>query len=111
MSIARMWVMVVATALALAAIATETRAAGAHSDLPKTMRAAAIDRVGGPEVLTLHTLPVPAVGADEILIAVHTAGVAIWDADIRQRLTFASKPNFPFVMGSDGAGTVAAVGS
>jgi NADPH:quinone reductase-like Zn-dependent oxidoreductase len=75
------------------------------------MQAAAIDRVGGPEVLTIHTLPVPEVGAGEILIAVQTAGVAIWDADIRQRLAFASKPLFPFVMGSDGAGLVAAVGS
>jgi NADPH:quinone reductase-like Zn-dependent oxidoreductase len=75
------------------------------------MRAAAIDRVGGPEVLTIHTLPVPEVGAGEILIAVQTAGVAIWDVDIRQRLAWASKPHFPFVMGSDGAGLVAAVGS
>ena len=28
--------------------------------VPETMRAAAIDRFGGPEVLTLHVLPVPA---------------------------------------------------
>jgi len=117
--------MVVATALVLAAMLTPVRAgepssdasapatsgARTRSDLPKTMKAAAIDRVGGPEVLTVHTLPVPEVGAGEILIAVHTAGVAIWDADIRQRLAYASKPLFPFVMGSDGAGLVAAVGS
>jgi NADPH:quinone reductase len=127
MSIARvfrMWLMVLAVLPVLAAISTVTRAAEpgtgasapatltarARSDLPKTMRAAAIDRAGGPEVLTIHTLPVPEVGADEILIAVHTAGVAVWDADIRQRLMYASKPHFPFVMGSDGAGLVAAVG-
>jgi NADPH:quinone reductase-like Zn-dependent oxidoreductase len=75
------------------------------------MQAAAIDRAGGPEVLAIHTVPVPHLDADEVLIAVHTAGVAIWDADIRQRLAYASKPHFPFVMGSDGAGLVAAVGS
>ena len=45
--------------------------------LPQTMQAAAIDRAGGPEVITLHTLPVPKPQADEVLIAVNTAGVAI----------------------------------
>ncbi len=93
--------------LAAPAVLAATRA---QSDLPKTMRAAAIDRAGGPEVLTIHTLPVPEVGANEVLIAVHTAGVAVWDADIRQRLVYIAKPHFPFVMGSDGAGLVAAVG-
>jgi len=88
-----------------------TLATRAHSELPKTMRAAAIDRPGGPEVLTIHTLPVPEIGADEVLIAVHTAGVAVWDAGIRQQLMYVSKPRFPLVMGSDGAGLVAAVGS
>ena len=86
------------------------RPSGPAAVLPKTMRAAAIDRVGGPEVLTLHTLPVPQIGPDEVLIAIHSASVAIWDADIRQRLVFIHKPVFPFVMGSDGAGIVAAVG-
>jgi len=41
------------------------------------MRAAAIDRFGGPEVLTLHRLPVPVTEANEVLIAVDTAGIAI----------------------------------
>src|SRR5689334_6975669 len=94
-----------------ALLALTTFSSAPCAEIPKTMRAAAIDHPGGPEVLTLHTLPVPDVGADEVLIAVHTAGVAIWDADIRQRLAHASKPQFPFVMGSDGAGLVAAVGS
>jgi len=80
-------------------------------NLPKTMRAAAIDRPGGPEVLAIHTLPLPRPGAKEVLIAVHTAGVAVWDANVRQRLMYVSKPAFPLVMGSDGAGIVAAVGS
>src|SRR5216684_8591551 len=31
------------------------------SNAPATMRAAAIDRFGGPEVLKLHTVPVPEV--------------------------------------------------
>jgi NADPH:quinone reductase-like Zn-dependent oxidoreductase len=48
------------------------------------MRAAALDRFGGPDVLTLHVVPMPALDASEVLIAVHTAGVGSWDADMRE---------------------------
>ena len=76
------------------------------------MRAAALDRAGGPDVLTLHTLPVPAIEPDEVLIAVHTAGVGGWDADMREGWTPDGKrPRFPLVLGTDGSGTVAAVGA
>jgi hypothetical protein len=37
--------------------------------VPRTMFAAAIDRFGGPEVITPHALPIPAVDAGEVLIA------------------------------------------
>ena len=47
------------------------------------MKAAAIDRFGPPSVLKLHTLPVPDAGPGEVLIALHAAGVGVWDADIR----------------------------
>src|SRR5947209_1710206 len=57
-------------------------AAAKTHHLPQTMRAAAIDRFGGPEVLTLHTLPVPTPGPSEVLIAIDTAGVGSWDADM-----------------------------
>jgi NADPH:quinone reductase len=80
--------------------------------LPKTMRAVAIDRFGGPEVLTLHELPLPSLGPDEVLIAVHTAGVGSWDAEIRGGWWPGEKPvRFPVVLGSDGSGTIAAKGS
>ena len=80
--------------------------------LPATMRAAAIDRFGGPEVVTLHTLPVPDVDPGQVLVAVHTSGLAGWDADIREGWSpTGRKPRFPLVLGSDGSGTVAAVGS
>jgi hypothetical protein len=35
------------------------------AQIPPTMRAVAIDRFGGPEVLKLHTLRVPQPGHDE----------------------------------------------
>jgi NADPH:quinone reductase len=79
--------------------------------VPQTMRAAAIDHTGGPEVLSLHTLPVPAPGADEVLIALHTAGVGPWDVDIREHLEYWKNRRYPLVLGVDGAGTIAAVGS
>ncbi len=79
--------------------------------VPRTMFAAAIDRFGGPEVITPHALPVPAVDAGEVLIAVDTAGVGRWDADIREGYYASRKPHFPLVLGFDGSGVVAAVGS
>src|SRR6202048_2639566 len=79
--------------------------------VPRTMFAAAIGRFGGPEVITPHAPPVPAVDAGEVLIAVDTAGVGRWDADVREGYFAARKPHFPMVLGFDGAGVVAAVGS
>src|SRR6266436_5807563 len=78
-----------------------------------TMQAAAIDRFGGIETITLRTLPVPEGGPDEVLIRVESAGVAVWDVFEREggfAQMFGIEPKFPYVLGSDGAGTVAAVG-
>src|SRR5258708_15458222 len=79
--------------------------------IPKTMRAAAIDRFGGPEVLTLHELPLPEIDTNEVLIKLHTSGVGPWDADIRGGWWPEGRPKFPVVLGTDGSGTVAAAGS
>ncbi len=79
--------------------------------VPRTMFAAAIDRFDGPEVITGHALPVPPLDADEVMIAVDTAGVGPWDADVREGLYAPRKPHFPLVLGYDGSGIVAAVGS
>jgi NADPH2:quinone reductase len=94
--------------------ASRRRAANSRRspNVPPTMRAAAIDRFGGPEVLKLHILPLPGVGPGEVLIAVHTAGVCSWDADMRDGWSpDGRRPRFPLVFGTDGSGTIAAVGS
>lgn len=77
------------------------------------MRAAALDRFGGVETIQMKTLPVPELGPDEILLRVEVAGVGVWDPYEREgefAKIFGTKPRFPYVLGSDGAGTVAAVG-
>ncbi|HEV7521967.1 MAG TPA: NADP-dependent oxidoreductase [Candidatus Angelobacter sp.] len=79
--------------------------------IPSTMRAAAIDRFGGPEVLKIHTLPVPPIDRGEVLIALHTSGVGGWDADMRAGWWPFGRPRFPIVLGTDGSGTVAALGA
>jgi NADPH:quinone reductase-like Zn-dependent oxidoreductase len=78
-----------------------------------TMRAAALDRFGGVENLQVKQLPVPEPGPDEILLRVEAAGVGVWDPFEREgefAKMFGAKPTFPYVLGSDGAGTVTAVG-
>ena len=79
--------------------------------MPARMKTAAIDRFGPPEVLTPHVLPVPKVGPHEVLIAVHAAGVGIWDAKIRDGTWATGRERFPLVLGTDGAGVVAARGA
>src|SRR5213082_2812649 len=102
----------IAGTLVLAQAASLALNAGAAfgADLPQTMKAAAIDRTGGPEVITLHTLPVPKPAADEVVIAIDTAGVASWDVYLRTHPQAIKHSAFPLVLGTDGAGTVAAVG-
>ena len=77
--------------------------------LPKTMKAAVIDKFGGPQVLHVASIPVPELGENEILLQVHAAGIGSWDPWLREG--GASAGRFPLVLGSDGAGTVAARGS
>jgi NADPH2:quinone reductase len=84
---------------------------GAKHAVQSTMLAAAIDRYGGPEVLTVRALPVPPVGPREVLIALDTAGVGPWDLKIREGKIPPRKPRFPLVLGVDGAGLVMTVGS
>src|SRR5262245_59461452 len=93
------------SSFALACLTVATAVAAA-SDIPTTMKAIALDKPGGPSVLTMHSLAVPKIAADEVLIAVHTASIGIWDADIREKMTYV-KAHYPYVPGSDGSGTIA----
>lgn len=81
------------------------------SNIPTKMRAAAIDRFGGPAVLKIHILPVPRPGVNDVLIALKTAGVGSWDAEMRGGWYPFGRPKFPLLLGTDGSGIVAAVGS
>jgi NADPH:quinone reductase-like Zn-dependent oxidoreductase len=81
--------------------------------IPDTMKAAALDRFGGPEVLGIKTVPVPECGDDEVLIRVEVAGVGVWDGLEREGEMagmMEGSPRFPYVPGTDGAGEVIAVG-
>jgi NADPH2:quinone reductase len=93
-------------------MATTTPPNPRRSSFPPTMRAAAIDRFGPPAALTLHTLPVPQPGRNEILIAVHAAGVGVWDRSTRDGSWRPyGRAKFPLVLGTDGAGIVVARGA
>jgi len=78
------------------------------------MRAMALDHFGGVETMSLHELPLPKLGPREVLIRVEVAGVGEWDPFEREG-GFASllgtPAEFPYVLGSEGAGVVAARGS
>src|SRR5258708_35578237 len=81
-----------------------------QESVPTTMRAAAIDHYGGPEVLILHELPVPKAGVSEVLIAVHTAGVGGWGPDIRGGWDPGGRARFSLGLGTDGSRTLGQVG-
>ena len=76
----------------------------------RMMKAAAIDRFGPPEVLTIHEFPIPKAGPKDVLIALHSAGVGIWDSEIRKGEYTIGRKKFPLVLGADGAGVIAGVG-
>jgi NADPH:quinone reductase-like Zn-dependent oxidoreductase len=90
------------------------RPSGAVGAGPGTMRAVALDRFGGVEAMTVQTLAIPEVEPDEVLIQIESAGVGVWDPYEREGgfvEAFGIEAKFPYVLGSDGAGTVVAVGA
>jgi NADPH2:quinone reductase len=73
-----------------------------------SMKAIAIDRNGGPDVLTVHDLATPSPTAGECLVRLEAIGVNFIDVYFRTG-TYPA-PKFPFVPGQEGAGIVEAVG-
>ncbi len=78
--------------------------------VPAQMRAAAIDRYGGPEVLHAETLPVPSPGPTQVVVRLDSAGVGVWDPAVRSGELELGSRTFPQVIGNDGAGEVVAAG-
>lgn len=73
------------------------------------MKAARIHRFGPPDVIEVEDIPVPRPATGEVLVRVAAAGVAPWDALIREGKSTVS-PAPPFTLGSDLSGVVEAVG-
>ncbi len=77
--------------------------------IPQAMQVVEIRRPGPPDVLTLATRPVPAVGTHDVLIKVVAAGLN--RADVLQRLGgYPVPPGAPDYPGLEVSGTVAATG-
>lgn len=76
--------------------------------LPETMQGFIVREFGGPENMRRETLPVPSPGPGQVLVAVHASGMNF--AETRMRDGSYSGQPLPFVMGMEGAGTVAAIG-
>lgn len=80
--------------------------------MSELMRAAAIREFGPADVLRVHELPRPIVGADEVLVRVVSAGVQLTDTSIRSGWTPPGATIvFPQVLGNEFAGIIEAVGS
>ena len=77
----------------------------------KNMFAMIIEKTGGPEVFQYAEVPTPEPGADEVLIKIAYAGVNPADWKNREGHLAQYRPYaFPYIIGFDAAGVVAAVG-
>ena len=72
------------------------------------MHAVIIEEIGGPEQLKYKEVQQPVPGPGDALIKIAAAGVNFIDTYYRTGLY---KVDLPAVLGSEGAGTVAAVGA
>jgi NADPH:quinone reductase-like Zn-dependent oxidoreductase len=77
--------------------------------LPKMMKAAVVDKAGPPDAISMREVPVPRLAHNHVIIALEYAGVGGWDAAQRAGQYGPVKPGT--ILGSDGSGTIAAVGS
>ncbi len=73
------------------------------------MKAARIHSFGPPDVVVVEDVPMPSPGPNEVLVRVMAAGVAPWDAIIREGKSEVG-PQPPLTLGSDFSGVVESVG-
>jgi len=73
------------------------------------MKAIRVEQFGDPGVLRLADVPEPRPSAGQVLVRLRAAGVNPVETYIRSG-NYARKPALPYTPGSDGAGTVEAVG-
>ncbi len=74
------------------------------------MRAAYIEQTGPAEAIRVGDLPRPEPGPKQVLVRVRVAGFSPIDLYVRSGM-IASVTSFPYIVGSDVAGTVEAVGA
>jgi len=72
------------------------------------MKAIRVHACGGPEVMRLDELPLPHVGAGQVLVEIKAAGVNLFDTQLRSGLY---QRDLPLLLGQEGAGSVRAVGT
>lgn len=72
------------------------------------MNAIVVEELGGPEVLQWKTVPEPTPEAGQLVVEIEAAGVNFMD--VYQRIGL-YKVDTPFILGSEGAGVVVAVGA
>lgn len=89
---------------------SEKMIAGTGAQLPETMQAIGFDAPGGPEVLKLHTAPLPRVRPDDVLIKVAYAGVNRPDC-LQRAGAYPPPPGASPLLGLEVSGEVVAVGS
>jgi alcohol dehydrogenase, propanol-preferring len=75
--------------------------------MPKTMKAAVVDRFGEP--LTIREVPIPTPGPGQVLVEIAATGVCHTDLHAVDG-DWPIKPTLPFIPGHEGAGFVTALG-
>jgi NADPH2:quinone reductase len=72
------------------------------------VRAIVVRALGGPEVLTLDSAPVPRPGPGEVLVRLHAIGVNFSDTERRRGVY--DPPQLPWIPGNEAAGVVEEAG-
>src|SRR5258705_2288826 len=74
------------------------------------MKAIIMDRHGGLEVLRYGDMPDPVAKAGQVIVDIHAASVNGADVKVREGGAYTTVSNFPYVLGRDFSGVVAATG-